>query len=179
MGSPHLMGITYNRNERPGFLVELDDQELSQVANYCAQSKGVASFTKQLTTPTRVYSITAFAQDLFLPTTFSRALTADSIWKKCLSLLVLPLVDLATLPIRLFTCISKFASSNAAPTHPLFDYLSKKALFCITFKATDHVFVTLIEKQSNTSERCKVPVNFIEVPPYPGCFECVETSHSS
>ena len=162
------VSISYNDDSDPFFQNKITEDEYNEIGGYCDKSEKTVSCSDQVGRPTRTYSAITLAKDLFLPLTLNPIGHIKNIWAKYLVILARSIIDLVTLPIRLFTCIPRMLSNKAPSEHPLHQYLTRHGADLPN--DTEHVYVSY-EKQSEEEHRSNWQyVNFIEVPKYPDCY---------
>lgn len=113
--------------------------------------------------PVRTNTCKSFASDFFFPTLVNHAIKVKSIAGKIFAIIAAIILDIITLPIRLFTCIPRAISNKVKGPDAFRKYLveqnvDKKLL------EVDHVTVQLKGiKDGEPYERSEI-INFIERP---------------
>jgi hypothetical protein len=145
----------------------LDDEELQNVGKLC-QSRWVIHILPAALITVRSDNCTNFCKDFFLPTFVNQILNIKSITGKIFAAIFAILFDLATLPIRLLTCIPSILCNKKKEMHPLHQYLRQqediepKLLQCEYLKVTQNKTTKVDEILFETNRACFV--NLINIP---------------
>jgi len=112
-------------------------------------NKKVIALFPALLIPVRTNTFKNFSADFFLPTTVNHALRIKGAVSKIFALLGAFILDILTLPIRLFTCIPRHFYNGSHPWHPLYKQIQENEelqktenfRFKNAFKKADYVRV--------------------------------------
>lgn len=149
-------GITWQR-EIPKDQAELVEAKMS--------SAKVVGIFPALLKPVRSDCAKNFSKDFFLPTTLNQAVKVRSVAIRVFAVLVSLVLDLATFPIRLLTCIPTVIRNSSPQRHPFYAFLRMQEVDSKLLES-GHVLVTIITKDKIR----QLNVNFFVQPVYPACY---------
>lgn len=149
-------GITWQR--------EIPKDQAEQVEAKMSSARVVGIFPSLLK-PVRSDCAKNFAKDFFLPTTLNQAIKIRSVAVRVFAVLASLVLDLATFPIRLLTCIPTVLRNSSPQTHPFYAFLRMQGVDPKLLES-GHVFVTIISKEKIR----QLNVNFFVQPVYPACY---------
>jgi len=174
--------VTHSNDPSIHYKKVLTEEEFLQLKTVKSR-KAICGFTATLI-PVRTYNLQCFAKDLFVPTVI-KALKVEQLALKVLAILASFVIDAATLPIRLLTCIPRVISNACKKQHSLKKHLIQEAADSKLINS-EHVKV-MFEWQKrvvsgyetddqgrvrqNYSNEChyeRKNINFVQVPAYSG-----------
>jgi hypothetical protein len=118
-------------------------EEFQKVTKLCDNKQRIGFFDS-LVFPIRMNNVKNFCTDFFLPTFFNHALTINNIVIKIICSITCCLLDICTLPIRVFTLIPRYFDNpvNCKEKHPFYHYLIQNGATEKQLSA-DHVYLEL------------------------------------
>lgn len=105
---------------------KINKEEFIRLQNFCEQPiQAESSWYHGAIIPTRYNNLENFSIDCCLPTTINYAINIEKSALEVLAVVGSVAFDLATIPLRVITCIPSFFCTNPPDTHPLYRLFTK------------------------------------------------------